>query len=357
MILKHLLFLLIIFLLLPSAVYAEENSDLQIQEYQQYYQHFDQIHTRAELLASDFQIIQEHIYPITLEGYGEVTVYAALHHTCHRLAIFMTQPDGTVIYKTDQLSANYQDQGVLKQPNTGMAAMSFQDVTNDGKKDLIVISLANGTENERFYKVGDVLFRSDETARQLFYRDYRISNKLNEYGMNKSIYFVSSYLMNGYSTEFLYTAATLEELRKKGFQVNLNVSRWQEFKKWGKLYVVSGVYRMAEYNVFMIYLVNEQGYIVWSFQPMQDYESLYALYGVVCQDIDGDGLKDVIVLGRYHDGESEDGFVLKTDYAVYYQRTNGFYADTELKIQYQCSDDETRISTVIEAGHQYWGWK
>ena len=34
-----------------------------------------------------------------------------------------------------------------------------------------------------------------------------------------------------------------------------------------------GTYRMAEYTVFMLYLVNEQGYIVWSFQPMGEYET------------------------------------------------------------------------------------
>ncbi|MGL5436730.1 MAG: VCBS repeat-containing protein [Lachnospiraceae bacterium] len=359
---KPVLFFFIIYLLVTFSAYAEEDGDLLLKEYQQYQAHFDHIKTYEELLTSDFRIVEEHIFPITLEDYGDVTVYAAIHKTCHRLAIFVIQSDETILYKTEQLSANYQQQGVLEQPNTGVAALSFQDVNDDGKKDLLLITFSaedseNGADDQRVYKVGDVLFRNDESARQLFYRDYRISDKLNEYGMNKSIQFIRSYLIQGYSTEFLYTAVTLDELKKKGFQVDSDVSRWREFEKWGKLYVASGIYRMAEYNVFMIYLVNEQGYIVWSFQPMQEYESLYALYGVVCQDIDGDGLKDVIVLGRYHDGETEEELLLTTDYAIYYQKTDGFYVDTNLKKEYQVDDSETMVGAVVEAARKYWGWK
>lgn len=46
----------------------------------------------------------------------------------------------------------------------------------------------------------------------------------------------------------------------------------------------------------MVYLVNEEGYIVWSFQPMGDYMRIsMGLRGISCQDIDGDGLKDIMV--------------------------------------------------------------
>lgn len=53
--------------------------------------------------------------------------------------------------------------------------------------------------------------------------------------------------------------------------------------------MVPGTYRMAEYDVFMIYLIDEQGNIVWSFQPMEDYDNLYALKGIQGKDLDGDG--------------------------------------------------------------------
>ena len=36
---------------------------------------------------------------------------------------------------------------------------------------------------------------------------------------------------------------------------------------------------------------------------MGEYEHLYALKGVTCQDIDGDGLKDIVILADYSWGK------------------------------------------------------
>ena len=85
--------------------------------------------------------------------------------------------------------------------------------------------------------------------------------------MNKSIRFIRSFIRDGYSTEFLYTATTQKELLDNGFQIARDQYHSRQFEKLGRLYVVPGTYRMAEYTVFMVYLVNEEGYIVWSFQP------------------------------------------------------------------------------------------
>lgn len=189
-----------------------------------------------------------------------------------------------------------------------------------------------------------------------FYRDWRLSDKINRFGMNKSIRFIASFLEDGYSTEFLYTAATLDELKEHGFKVVSEQSYWRKFEKLGNLLVVPGTYRMAEYTVFMVYLVNEQGYIVWSFQPMGDYENLYALKGVACRDIDGDGMKDLAVLARYS-YEGKDGeTILENDYSIYYQKTGGFYPETEFKKQYQSKDDST-MEELVEKARAYWGWR
>ena len=51
---------------------------------------------------------------------------------------------------------------------------------------------------------------------------------------------------------------------------------------------------MGDYDVFMIYLVNDQGDIVWSFQPMCEYDNLYSLRGITCKDVDGDGISEII---------------------------------------------------------------
>ena len=62
-----------------------------------------------------------------------------------------------------------------------------------------------------------------------------------------------------------------------------------------------------------------------------EYEHLYALKGVTCQDIDGDGLKDIVILADYSYEGSDGGTVVEGSYAIYYQRTGGFFEDTDMK--------------------------
>ena len=113
---------------------------------------------------------------------------------------------------------------------------------------------------------------------------------------------------------------------------------------------------MADFATFMIYLINEDGYIVWSLQPMGDYDNLYALKGITCRDIDGDGMKDILVLARYSYESDRNELLAENDYAIYYQRTGGFYEDKEIKEQYPCSEEDT-VAGLVEKARSFWGWK
>ena len=117
-----------------------------------------------------------------------------------------------------------------------------------------------------------------------------------------------------------------------------------------------GTYRIADYDIFMIYLVNEQGDIVSVLQPMGEYDNLYALKGVTCRDIDGDGLKDIVILARYsYEGEAGE-LIVESDYRIYYQRTGGFVPDTEIRDTYRCGDEDT-MEILVEKARAYWGWQ
>ena len=202
--------------------------------------------------------------------------------------------------------------------------------------------------------MGDVLFQDHN--RLGFYRDYRIADKINRFGMNKSAKLITAFVRDGYSTEFLYTAATLEELQQNNLQVIEEQCYFRTFGKLGRLQVVPGTYHIADYDVFLIYLVNEDGYIVSSIQPMEDYDNFYALNGITCKDIDGDGLKDMVVLAKYSYDGGGGQLTVKSDYNIYYQRTGGFSADTEIKAQYPCSEEDT-METIVTKAREYWGWK
>ena len=88
---------------------------------------------------------------------------------------------------------------------------------------------------------------------------------------------------------------------------------------------------------------------------MGEYDNLYALKGLVCKDVDGDGLKDIIVLGRYSYESEQAEAVIGTEFEIYYQRTGGFSPDTEYKKLYRIGENVTTEELVLRA-RAYWGW-
>ncbi len=357
--------------------------------YQAYQERFERVAHQSQIQEAGFSVIQEQIFPLETECFGSVTMIPALDKEHHRLALFFAGPNGEICYRTERLETNIRRMGCLDQCNEGIAAVSFQDVDEDGLTDILLITLCSngsagrgreraagaeakseppsgtskplteeGAEEElpsgtedKMYKVGDVLFQGKDG----FYRDWRLSDKLNRFSMNKSVRFILSFVKEGLSTEFLYTAATLKELQEGGLAIDEARRSWQEFEKLGRLEVIPGVYRMAEYNILMIYLVDERGDIVWSFQPMGDHENLYELLGVRCRDLDGDGLKDLAVLARYGYETDAGQMVTEKDYWIYCQRTGGFLTDTEMRSWYPCVE-ETDMETLTEQAGLYWGW-
>lgn len=325
-------------------------------ECEAYQQRFQAIETLEDIEGQGYEIIEDQSFPVELETFGEEEVffYSVLEKKYHRLAVLVADKEGQVLYKTNQLEANYKHLGRLEQPVCGLAAVSFQDVDRDGLTDILLIAdcvNAEGSYAGRLYKVGDVLFQKDGQ----FYRDWRISDKLNRFSMNKSADVIAAYVRDGSSTEALYTASTLQELLDSGFQVIKEQNYYRQFEKQGYLQIVPGVMRMAEYDVFMIFLVNEEGYIVWSFQPMGDYDNLHAMRGMICEDMDGDGMKDIVVLAKYSYFNEGGERLIDTKCSIYYQRTDGFVEDKEFGSVYQCTEDDN-IKELVKMIREYWGW-
>lgn len=347
-----------------SSFAAREDGEIVKDAYRKYQDRFLRIEKISDLDANNFQLLEDQIFSLPLEkpqeedaedAGEEVWFYAALDRCYHRLAVFLADEEGKILYKTDQLQANYCYPGEMRQPVEGLASVAFQDVDNDGDTDIILIAKCHndrGEYQEESYKVGDVLFQEQGS----FYRDYRISDKINRFDMNKNPACIVSFVRDGRSTEFLYTAETLAELLNHNFRVIEEQSYTRNFEKLGKLKVVPGVYRMSEYDVFMIYLIDEQGNIVWSFQPMEDYDNLYALKGIQGKDLDGDGLKDLVVFAKYsYEGEAGE-MLVDSVCTVYYQRTGGFEKDVDFTENYECTEEDTLESLVTKI-RAYWGWQ
>lgn len=339
-------------------VKAVEETDMLMQLYEKYEADFAAIEHVDDIEKYGYTVFEEETHFVLLETFGEeeVQVLPAMDDTYHRLAVFIADSSGNILYKTNQLETNFKWLGQLEQPNIGLLSISFRDMNQDGLRDITLITSCQNKTGEyadKTYKVGDVLFQKDGS----FYRDWRISDKINRFSMNKSIDFITSYLRDGNSTEILYTASTLDELLENGFEVFQQQSYYRSFEKHGRLLVVPGIIKMAEYNVFMIYLVNEQGYIVWSFQPMADYDNLYALKGMDSRDdLDGDGMKDLLVLSRFSYAGPHGELIVDTVCNIYYQRNDGFVEDTEFAAAYECNEKDT-VSGLVTRVREYWGWK
>lgn len=322
--------------------------------YTEYQERLNGIEKQADIESGGFEVVEDQMFLLETTCFGEVSLVPAIEKEYRRLALFFVGEDGRVVYSTDQLAANSWNVGAMEQPVVEIGAVSFQDLNRDGKLDIVLIVSCrnkNGAYASRNYNVGDVLFQGKEG----FYRDYRISDKINRFGMNKSAESIIAYVRDGYSTEFLYTASTKTELLKNGFVIAKEQDYFRQFEKLGYLEVMPGSYTMAEFSVFMIYLVDEQGNIVWSFQPMGDYDNLYALKGIACRDIDGDGMKDLLVAARYSYAGSLEDVVVESDYEIYYQRTSGFETDTEVKKKVRCNEEDT-VADLVDRARAYWGW-
>lgn len=347
-------------LLLPRTVQASpagETDGSVLVEYEAYYDRLMSIEDRSGIADSGFRVVEDQIFALDPDDEDSILMVPAFDEQYNRLAVFVVDVEGQILYRTEQLETNYCVKGRMRQPIQSIAAVSFQDLNRDGRMDIILITSCvneSGMYEGKTYKVGDVLFQ--DKAGDGFYRDYRISDKINRFGMNKSAETITAFVRDGNSTEFLYTASTLRELQRNNFRIIPEQCYFRTFGKLGRLQVTPGTYRIADYDIFMIYLVNEQGDIVSILQPMGEYDNLYALKGVTCRDIDGDGLKDIVILARYsYEGEGGE-LLIESDYRIYYQRTGGFVPDTEIGDAYRCSDEDT-MEILVEKARAYWGWQ
>lgn len=378
----------------------QEEAEL-IAAYNAYQERFDSIVTMKDIPAQGYEIVEKHVFDIPLvtylpeESWEEPDVpeaaevfrpermfvvdpedavavqqvptlrfFTAIEKECHRAAVFLADSDGTIVYKTNQLECNYAVRGEYEQPIVDMVSVAFQDLNGDERMDIILIAGCEVETEEgdvshtKIYKIGEVLFQSEDAdlASNLFYRDWRVNDKLNRFGMNKNAKCIRSFVRDGRSTEFLYTATTEEELLANGFWVTQEQSYWRSYEKLGRLKVLPGTFRMADYDIFMIYMINEQGNIVWSFHPMGEYDNLYSLRGMSAKDLDGDGMKDMLVVARYS-SEGENGeLVVKGKFSIYYQRTGGFEEDTEFVRDNPYRDEDT-VEGLVTKIRAYWGWK
>lgn len=191
--------------MLPSVrLKAADAEERILEQYQEYESHFQSIERQEDVEENGYRIMEEQVFPVVFESFSEeeLTFIPAIEKTWHRLAFFVADAQGNILYKRNELETNHLIRGQMLQPVKGIAAVSFTDVNRDGLTDIILLTrCVNSTGNYAGipYKVGDVLFQEEGA----FYRDWRISDKINRFGMNKSADCMISFVRDGESAEFL----------------------------------------------------------------------------------------------------------------------------------------------------------
>ncbi len=346
--------ILTVFLSLTSGVYAGGLTA------DSYLARFNTITTLADIAAGGYitldtsDIIDS--FSLNNGSSGEINefdVYAAVHSELGRAALFFADIDGNIIYKTDELECNYFHKGSLNQPNIAIAAIGTRDVNHDGLMDILLITrcLCDGVE----FKIGDIIFQNANSDG--FYRDWRVSDKINRFSMNKDIDMMAAFAGGGQSSEFLYSAATMDELVEGDFKPLKYQTFDADFEKFGTVQVVPGTYKMDNHYIFFLYLVDGEGRVLWNFQAMGGYDSFSQMLGISFKDVDGDGWADFSVLADYKNLDDNNDSYTVTDFSIYYQRDGYFFEDTDFHNAFvgKLTGSET-MDDVVQAARKYWGW-
>ena len=110
----------ILFTLVPSFSFsvtaARRNTGSVAEEYVRYQSRLQNIEKITDLEENGFRLLEDQVFAMPLqkvpedtpeEAVDEVWFYAALDKQYHRLAVFLADDNGQILYKTDQLEANY----------------------------------------------------------------------------------------------------------------------------------------------------------------------------------------------------------------------------------------------------------
>lgn len=321
-------------------------------EYALYLRRLTGVKTVDEIIGSGFTTSADQIFEAEFDNFGHVKVIPAIDNTYGRLILFISDMDGNILYRTEDFESNHIRPGELHQNNYKFQAIAFFDLNHDGKRDISIVGLCKNLNGD-MYKTGDVLFQSDIG----FYRDWRISDKINRYDMNKGVFMIAAYVRDGFSTEFLYTAKTLDELLANGFallEYDYELILDTSFENFGDVKVVCGTYFIADHFVFLTYLINDEGQILWNFQPSNKYDNFSYLRGISFPDVNGDGLNDIVFVTRNINLSQNWSSEVVDDFAIYYQKTGYFEEDQAFRKSVDLGRTKYELSEIVDKAREFW---
>ena len=140
------------------------------------------------------------------------------------------------------------------------------------------------------------------------------------------------------------------DFKESGFEVIEDQSFEIELNNFGRVRFVSGC-KNNEYDIPKIYfyLVDMKGYIKYTFPEFYGNEWAFSeLKAIAFEDVNKDGLKDVIVISEYILGHGENAAVPFKVAGVYLQKDSEFVSVDSLNNEINASKNNNTIKEVTE---------
>lgn len=85
-----------------------------LEEYEAYYDRFQAIENQSGLADGGFLVVEDQIFPLEPDEEDSILMVPAFDEKYNRLALFIVDGDGQILYRTEQLETNYCVRGRMR---------------------------------------------------------------------------------------------------------------------------------------------------------------------------------------------------------------------------------------------------
>lgn len=151
------------------------------------------------------------------------------------------------------------------------------------------------------------------------------------------------------------SAQTIDELKSEGAKIIDKQSFPVKLENFGNVKFVAVSKPVNDYNKAYFYLADSNGNILYTFPDFygNKWSMLSSIDAVSFTDVNGDGLKDIVIVSKYVTGAGSDGSTPFNVSGVYFQKGKEFTSNSSLDEKLNDADKNTDVKTVISYAKNY----
>lgn len=156
--------------------------------------------------------------------------------------------------------------------------------------------------------------------------------------------------MTGSSISAVTGSSDIADINSEGVEIYQDKSFWVNLDSWGVVWLVSSGYEKVGQKKARFYLVNKDNKILYRFPDFSGNGCpvLDSIGTVSVKDVDGDGLKDIIIIADYITGVGENGTAPFPVCSIYFQRENEFISLPDLDIKINEKGQNENVEMILK---------